>query len=87
LEVEEDEDEEEEEEKEEEGAYGSVSPNPWVDLADKEEPTGDDASLGGPFPFYIGEDAPLEPTEVDHPIPSKLSKQREGSKWPRADEV
>jgi hypothetical protein len=63
-----------------------VSPIPWVDLADEEEPVGDDASLGGPFLFHVGEDVPSEPA-AGHSIPSEPSKQREGSKGPRANEA
>jgi hypothetical protein len=35
------------------------------------ELTGGGASLGGLVPFHAREDAPLEPTEIGHPIPSK----------------
>lgn len=85
--MEEDKEEEHEEEEEEEGASGSASPVPWEDLADEGEPVGSDVSRGGPFPFHAGEDAPREPTETGHPALSGPSEQKEGSKWPCADEA
>jgi hypothetical protein len=85
--LEEEEDKEEEEEEEEEGAYSSASPIPWVDLADEEEPSGGDASLGGPFPLRIRGDAPSELTEAGHFIPSEPSEQREGLKQPCTNEA
>jgi hypothetical protein len=42
---EEEEDDKTDDEEEEKEAYGSALPIPWEDLADKEEPTGGDASL------------------------------------------
>jgi hypothetical protein len=52
------EDEDEEEEEEEVGAYGSTLPILWEDLTDEDMSAGDDASLGGPFPFHVGRVSP-----------------------------
>jgi hypothetical protein len=77
----------EDEEEEEEGAYGSASLIPWEDLADEDVPAGGDASLGGPFPFHVGEDTPSEPMETGRAAPSGPSEQRDGSKRQCADEA
>jgi hypothetical protein len=77
--------EDEEDEEEEEGAYGSMSPIPREDLADEDELTGGDASLGGPFLFHVREGEPSEPTKMGHAVPSGPSEQRDGSKRQRAD--
>jgi hypothetical protein len=83
----EEEDEKEKDEKEKEGANSFASPIPWEDLADEGEPAGGDASRGGPFPFHVGEHAPREPTEMDHPALFGPSEQKEGLKRPCIDEA
>lgn len=81
------EDENKKEEEEDEGAYGSISPIPWDDLAKEDELAGGDASLGRPFPFHAREGEPSEPTEMGHVVPSEPFEQRYGLKWQRANEA
>jgi hypothetical protein len=52
-----------------------------------EDLAGGGASLGGPFPYHVGEDTPLESIEAGHSVPSVPSEQREGSKQPCANEA
>jgi hypothetical protein len=85
--LEEEEDKTNDEDEEEEGAYNSMLPIPWEDLADEDEPTSGGASLAGPFPFHKREEAPSEPTVVGHFALFKPSKQREGLKRPCVDEA
>lgn len=64
-----------------------MSPIPWEDLADEVTPAGGDASLGGPYPFHIGEGEPSELMETGSTAPSGPSEHRDGSKLQRADEA